>query len=44
MLVKDANDIIDSEQAVSYWVELDSVVVEIGSSSDSGEWSEDELG
>ena len=44
MLGKDANEIIDGERAVSYWVELDGVVVEIGSSSDSGEWSEDELG
>ena len=38
------NNTTDGERVVSYWVELDGVVMEIGSSSDSGEWSEDELG
>lgn len=32
------------EQTISYWVELDGVGVVIGSSSDSGECSKDELG
>jgi len=44
MVGRDAKDMIEGERAVSHWVELVGVSVVIGSPSDSGVNSEDELG
>ena len=44
MLGSEAKDLIEGERAVSYGVELVGVSVELGSPSDRGVRSEDELG